>query len=159
MRRPDRGPRQAASHELLEIWGDTVNGRHLLYAVLIGGTGGLLPLLLADALLPRIEDNRSLAHAYALLVGLIACVLMGVICARLFSPQRVVVEAGAEDSDRQEVLNVLRGERLGLGTVGSLPAETVAELRELELYDLFRDGEAESAASTAPSISHEDRPR
>lgn len=148
MTHPDRGAGQPPESQLLDVWGDTVDRGHLLKAVIIGGAGGLIPMLIADELFPRVEDNASLAHAYALLVGLVASVLMGVICAKLFPPKRVIVESGADDADRQEVLAVLRSERHGIGSVANLPEETKAEMRELELYDLFRDAESEDATSS-----------
>jgi hypothetical protein len=144
----DRSPREhSPGEELLDVWGDTVDRRHLRLAVLIGGAGGLVPLLIADELIPHIEENAALAHAYALLVGLVACVLVGGLCAKLFAPKRIVVEAGTDDEARAEVLDALRGERHGLGSIDDLPAATVAELRELELLDLFTQPPAGTTAA------------
>ena len=59
----------------LEVWGDTVNGRHLAISVAVGSVVGASALLAAQALFERVVSEPSLAQAYSLLVGIAACLL------------------------------------------------------------------------------------
>ncbi|HEY5854161.1 MAG TPA: hypothetical protein VIW24_08955 [Aldersonia sp.] len=132
---------QPAKPRYLEVWGDTVVGRDLALAVLIGTGFSALALFGAKTLFGRIVANPSLADAYALLVGIAACIVAGVISGKLFAPKRKVVVAASDAHQVDEVLAVLADERQGLGHVADLPAQTADELRDLGLYDRFRAAE------------------
>lgn len=49
----------------LEVWGDTVNGRHLAISVAVGSVVGASALLAAQALFERVVSEPSLAQAYS----------------------------------------------------------------------------------------------
>ena len=72
-----------------------------------------------------------------MLAGLAGCLVGGAICARLFAPKREVVEHATDSFWQEEVLNQLVADNGTLGSVSDLPAATVREMKELELYDLF----------------------
>ncbi|ESH86936.1 MULTISPECIES: hypothetical protein [unclassified Cupriavidus] len=146
-----------AGSPLVEVWGDTANPRHLACAIVIGGALSLAAFAIASRILTELVRTPELARAYAMLAGLAGCVLAGFICACLFKPKRVVTEdisatgsvtAGAA---REQALDRLAEESGGLGTMADLPAATVQELRELQLYELFaaRERGATAAASQA----------
>ncbi|QRK12388.1 hypothetical protein JQX13_21600 [Archangium violaceum] len=123
---------------LAEVWGDTVDLRHLAWSIAIGLVVSLACFLLASHLLADRVGSAALARAYAMLAGLAGCVLSGVICGALFPPKREVVEDGAADpSWRQEVLNELAAQSGGLGAVAELPPSVVSEMKALHLYELF----------------------
>jgi len=132
-----------AKPRYLEVWGDTVVGRDLAFAVLIGTGFSALALFGAQALFARIVANPSPADAYALLVGIAACVIAGVICGKLFAPKRKVVVAASDAHQVDEVLAALADERQGLGHVADLPKQTADELRELGLYERFEAAEGD----------------
>lgn len=135
--------------ELYEVWGDTVDSTHLIISIFIGACVSLGTFYLAQHLLLGIVESAQMARAYAMLTGILGCLAGGVISAMLFKPKREVVEDMADATFREAVLAELTAEHGTLGKLDELPAEVVAELRELALYDLFRDAEiAETRRAT-----------
>ncbi|AEF87334.1 hypothetical protein DelCs14_0292 [Delftia sp. Cs1-4] len=130
-----------ADWRLAEVWGDTVDLRHLAWAIAIGTGISVLGFYLASRWLATVVESRQLAHAYAMLAGLAGCVIAGVICARAFPPKREVTELDTSNDPewRREVLEELARQPGGLGTVQDLPPAVVQELKELRLYELFAD--------------------
>ena len=130
-----------ADWRLAEVWGDTVDLRHLAWAIAIGIGISVLGFYLASRWLATVVESRQLAHAYAMLAGLAGCVIAGVICARAFPPKREVTELDTSNDPewRREVLEELARQPGGLGTVQDLPPAVVQELKELKLYELFAD--------------------
>ncbi|PIF35160.1 hypothetical protein CLV01_0366 [Delftia sp. 60] len=130
-----------ADWRLAEVWGDTVDLRHLAWAIAIGTGISVLGFYLASRWLATVVESRQLAHAYAMLAGLAGCVIAGVICARAFPPKREVTEQDTSNDPewRREVLEELARQPGGLGTVQDLPPAVVQELKELKLYELFAD--------------------
>lgn len=136
------------SWRLVEVWGDTVDTRHLAWSIAIGLGVSLAGFLIARRLLVSAVATPELARAYAMLAGLAGCVLSGVICARIFPPKREVVEGDAvvDPTWRMEVLARLAEEHGGLGKLADLPPVVVAEMKELGLYDLFAAHEKNAPA-------------
>lgn len=130
-----------ADWRLAEVWGNTVDLRHLAWAIAIGTGISVLGFYLASRWLATVVESRQLAHAYAMLAGLAGCVIAGVICARAFPPKREVTELDTSNDPewRREVLEELARQPGGLGTVQDLPPAVVQELKELKLYELFAD--------------------
>jgi multidrug transporter EmrE-like cation transporter len=127
--------------ELFEVWGDTVDGRHLIYSIGIGAIVSLGAFFLAQYLLVGWVDSLQMARAYAMLVGIVGCLAGGAISASLFKPKRNVVEHLADPAWRSNILIELQNEYGPLGSLSDLPPATIAELREMDLYDLFADYE------------------
>jgi hypothetical protein len=139
---------------LVEIWGDTADTGHLAWSIVIGAVVSLAGFLLASRLLVGIAGSPDLARAYAMLAGLGGCLVAGAICARLFPPKREVVEGrsgqpgNADDiAWREQALDKLAEEAGGLGKLADLPPAVVAELKELQLYELFAARERGGMAS------------
>ncbi|RXN93534.1 hypothetical protein C7R54_06310 [Achromobacter aloeverae] len=132
---PDREP----ARRLAEVWSDTVDLRHLAWAIAIGIIVSVAAFFAAGRWLRDVASSAELAHAYAMLAGLAGSVIAGVICARMFPPKREVVEdtSLADPVWREEVLAELANEAGGLGTLADLPPAARQELRELGLYELF----------------------
>jgi multidrug transporter EmrE-like cation transporter len=145
--------------ELFEVWGDTVDGRHLVYAIGIGALVSLGAFFLAQYVLVGWVESLQMARAYAMLVGIVGCLAGGAISAVLFKPKRHVVELLADPAWRARILIELQNEYGPLGSLADLPPATIAELRELDLYDLFADYEkglpacAESANAPAAAAA------
>ena len=123
-----------------DIWGDTVNLKHLAGGLGIGVVLGLGFYIVGVNVLqtynPKLPVN--LMKAYALLIGIVGCLLAAVISAKLYSPKRILKQGEFSDEDRIAVLNELQvdreKEKEELKQVGP---ECVAEMKELQLYDLF----------------------
>lgn len=137
--------------ELYEVWGDTVDGRHLICSIAIGATVSLSAFFAAQELLSHWVASPQMARAYAMLVGIVGCLAGGAISAALFKPKRHVVEQQADSAWRSEVLKELQSEFGDLGRLSDLPPETLAELREMDLYDLFAEHEKTLAAPARAS--------
>jgi len=127
--------------ELFEVWGDTVDGRHLIYSIGIGAIVSLGAFFSARYLLVGWVDSMQMARAYAMLVGIVGCLAGGAISATLFKPKRNVIEHLADPAWRSKILIELQNEFGPLGSLSDLPSATIAELREMDLYDLFADYE------------------
>lgn len=124
--------------QLVEVWGDTADTRHLAWAIVIGIGISLTGFLIASRILVAHVSSPELARAYAMLAGLAGCVLSGVICAFIFQPKREVVEGAASDPAwREQVVAELAEEHGGLGNIADLPPVVVQEMKELEIYELF----------------------
>jgi multidrug transporter EmrE-like cation transporter len=123
-----------------DVWGDTVDLKHLAMGMLIGIVVGLSFYLAGVTYLktnyPKLPLN--LTTAYALLVGIAGCLLAAIISAKLFPPKRVLNQGKFSDEDRMAVLNELQidiakeAEEIKL-----IDADVAAEMKELQLYDLF----------------------
>ncbi len=127
------GGRQA----LAEVWGDTVDLRHLAGALLIGVGASLGAYAGALHALGGSGDGDQVAGTWAMLAGLVGCVLAGVVCARLFPPKRIVSATGVDSEARAEAIAELCAEPRGLGTLDQLPAVVVQELEQLGLREAF----------------------
>jgi len=135
---------------LVEVWGDTADEAHLAWSIGIGIVLSLAAYLVANRLFRASVASPDLARAYAMLAGLAGCVASGVLCAALFPPKRDVVEgAHADPAWRQEVLARLAEQVGDLGAVSDLPPAVIAEMRELEIYELF--ARWRPAADAAPA--------
>lgn len=144
--------------QLVEIWGDTVDVQHLAWAIVLGIGISLPAFLLATRVLASVVSSPELARAYAMLAGLVGCVLAGVLCAVLFKPKRVVVEGKAADPFwRLEVLTKLAEQTGDLGRMADLPPAVVQEMKDLEIYDLFLDFEKSGQATKLPGNEPQNR--
>lgn len=138
--------------QLMEIWGDTVDRRHLAYAILIGAVISLAGFMAARALLRQVVTDQAMAGSYAMLVGLAGCLIAGVICAKLFAPKRVIIEEGEDPSWREAAMDELATEAGGLGLLADLPPAVIAEMKDVGLYEVFAEREKRAAsADTTPS--------
>lgn len=135
--------------DYLEVWGDTVDGRHLLLSILVC-VGIATPLyLLAAWLFGQTSIEPGLANSYSLLVGLAACLLGAVICARTFPPKRVLVEQTDEAGSREVAMDAIEEENGPLGDPDELPASVLREVKELGLYEDLRAQHAKNVAKEA----------
>ncbi len=139
----------ASVARLADVWNDTVDTRHLGLALLISVPVSAGCFLLANMLFQQWVATPQIARAYAMLCGLLGCILGGAICAAIFKPKRIIVEEATDASALQDVINELRSDVGGLGKLADIPASTLVELKSLGLHDLFRDAEAEDERRAA----------
>lgn len=155
-RAPQAGRATPPPSPLVEVWGDTVDIRHLGWSVVLGIAISLGAFALANHVLTAYVQDAAMSRAYAMLVGLAGCLVAGAVCAKLFKPKREVVEESSDLASRAAVLDQLAAEAGGLGSVEDLPEEVAAEMKELGLYDVFaaherRVSRAQDAAPVADS--------
>ncbi|MFC7431495.1 MULTISPECIES: hypothetical protein [unclassified Agrococcus] len=120
---------------LLEVWGDTVDSRHLVWSILLGVGLGAPAYLLAEWGFAQSDVAPGLQRSYALLAGIAACIVAAVVAARLFAPKRTVVVGSATVGSRDEAMDAIEAEIGPLGDPDELPARLLAEVRALGLYD------------------------
>lgn len=137
--------------QLMEIWGDTVDRRHLAMAIVIGGVIAMGAFVASRAWLRTIVADQAMAASYAMLIGLGGCVIAGVICAKLFAPKRQIVEEGEDPSWRESAMDELATDTGGLGRLADLPPSVIAELKDVGLYETFARREREAAATDTSS--------
>ena len=131
-----------------DVWGDTVDLRHLSMAIVIGIavslTFYLVGLKLVMGFFPQAPKNLS--QAYALLIGIVGCLLSAVVSTKLFPPKRKLQESELNAADREAVLNELQidwekeHQELKL-----LSPQVVEEMKELQIYEIFADPKAKTS--------------
>lgn len=136
---------------LYEVWGDTVDARHLVLAILVSSVVSLGTYALALWILAGILDSTQMAKAYAMLFGILGCLGGGTISAILFKPKRDVIEHVADPAFREQVVNDLLKEYGSLGRLEETSPEVLAELHDLGLYELFRDAQLREEATREPA--------
>ena len=145
-RAPPAGQAKAPRTEnLYEVWGDTIESRDLLLAIVIGGAVSLGTFGIAHFTLHNLVESAQMAKAYSMLVGILGCLAGGVLSARLFKPKRDVIEQAADPAFREQVVAELLKEYGTLGRLEDLAPEITAELHELGLYELFQDAQKREA--------------
>jgi len=125
-----------------DVWGDTVDLRHLSIAIVIGIAVSLTFYLVGLKLIvrsfPKIPQN--LTQAYALLIGILGCLVSAVVSTKLFPPKRTLRESQFNAQEREAALSELQidweREREELKT---LSPQIVAEMKELQIYEIFAE--------------------
>lgn len=123
-----------------DVWGDTVDLKHLAIAM---GIGIFISLSFYILGLNYLQANFSklaanLMTAYALLIGIAGCLLSAIISAKLFKPKRKLNEAEFSEADRLAVLEELKididkeAEELQF-----VAPKVIQEMKDLQIYDLF----------------------
>ncbi len=134
--------------ELADIWGDTVNLKHLGGAMIIGVVLGFsfywAGLQVVKAQYPTIQG--SLQQAIALLVGIVGCLLAAVVSAKLFPPKRTLSEQEFSASDRERVLHDLQIDMAQEAEdMKTMPPEILHEMKELQLDAIFLEKSTKKA--------------
>ncbi|GAV35589.1 hypothetical protein ROTAS13_03266 [Roseomonas sp. TAS13] len=134
---PSGAKPDGAAWPYAEVWGDTVVLKDLGKSVVIGAVIALACYFAARWILSGFVATPQVAKTYAMLFGLIGCIIAGAVCARLFAPKRDLSEQAHDDAWREATLEKLAMEAGGLGRIADLPASVQTEMRELDLYDSF----------------------
>jgi cytochrome c biogenesis protein CcdA len=125
-----------------EVWGDTVDLRHLSIAIVIGIAVSLTFYLVGLKFILRSlpKTPQSLTQAYALLIGILGCLVSAVVSTKLFPPKRTLRENQFNAQEREAALSELQidweKEREELKT---LSPQIVAEMKELQIYEIFAE--------------------
>ncbi|MCF2572370.1 hypothetical protein [Brevibacterium sp. UCMA 11754] len=120
--------------QLLEVWNDTVDSKHLIGSIAIGIGVAVPAFLISDHFFTTTGDPE-LGHSYALLIGIVGCIIGAVISGILFKPKRVITESEADTRNRQEVIDEVVEEYGDLGDPRDLKPAVQEEIRALGLFD------------------------
>jgi len=128
-----------------DIWGDTVDLKHLFMAMVIGITISmacyLAGLKFLQASYPKLAAN--LAAGYALLGGIGGSLIAAILSAKLFKPKRTLNQAEFTAEDRDAVLEELQVDRAREAEeLKTISPEIATEMKELKLYDIFAGSNA-----------------
>ena len=123
---------------LTEVWGDTVNLRELLFAVLLGVVFTLGFYLVARHYFLQMETlSDSLAKGYSLFVGIAGCLISSVISAKLFKPKRTISEM-QQNHDIEDVLaHAGMSVEDEIDALIKLDPEIIKEMENFSLYPLL----------------------
>lgn len=127
------------STEYMEVWGDTVRGKHLAIGVCVGIVFALIGLLGGRFVLDSMGVSPVMAKTWSLVTGLVGCILCGVVVAILFKPARTVT---ADSSDAQRIKDTvaeLAANPQGLGTLDQVTQKSREELAQSGLDVWFTD--------------------
>ena len=123
---------------LIEVWNDTVDSRHLTGGIALSVGIAVSAYFIADHLFTE-AGNTELGHSYALLIGILGCILGAVITGILFTPKRVITTSTADTRDRQEIIDEIVEEYGDLGDPRELPEAVQDEVRALGLFEVLID--------------------
>lgn len=123
-----------------DVWGDTVNLKHLVFGMIIGIVISLAfyigALKLIQANFPKLPAN--LMTAYSLLMGIVGCIISAVVSAKLFKPKRTLNEEEFSEADRNIILDELKVDRAKEAEeLKTVESAVVEEMKSLQLYELF----------------------
>lgn len=130
---------------LIEVWNDTVDSRHLTGGIAISVGIAVTAYLVADHLFAS-AGQTDLGHSYALLIGILGCILGAVITGLLFKPKRVITSPTTDTRSRQEIIDEIVEEYGDLGDPRELPEAVQAEVRALGLFDALLENHRSHAA-------------
>ena len=139
---------------LADIWGDTVNLRHLGGAMIVGIILGTLFYIAGFECIRRIRPDMvlSLQKAMGLVIGIVGCLLAAVVSPRLFPPKRTLTEESFSPENRLQVLAELGVDMAAESEdMKSMPDEIIQEMKDLQLYDVFTHPGASGAEGNEPA--------
>lgn len=132
----------SSNNNLVEVWGDTVNFKSMLFAIVIGSVVSTGTFLLAKFFLSSSSGDTTLLNGYAMLIGLGGCLLSGFICSIMFKPARTVISSQEDNSDNVKAFIVdLIKDDPNYTNVNDLPSEVKEELNLLQLMTVFQEAE------------------
>ncbi len=133
---------EISKNNLVEVWGDTVNFRSMLFAIVIGSVVSTGTFLLAKLYMSSLSGDATLLNGYAMLIGLGGCLLSGFICSILFKPARTVIASSEDNSENvKEFIVELIKDDPNYISVNDLPSEVKEELELLQLMSVFQEAE------------------
>ncbi len=134
---------ESSESNLVEVWGDTVNFRSMLFAIVIGSVVSTGTFLLAKFYMSSLSGDPTLLNGYAMLIGLGGCLLSGFICSVMFKPARTVIASSEDNSEniKEFIVDLIRDDP-NYTSVNDLPSQVKEELDLLKLMSVFQEAEA-----------------
>ena len=131
-----------SNSNLVEVWGDTVDFRSMLFSIVIGSVVSTGTFLLAKFFMSSVSGDATLLKGYAMLIGLGGCLLSGFICSVIFKPARTVISNQEDNSENVKAFIVeLIKDDSNYTSVNELPSEVKKELELLQLMSVFQEAE------------------
>lgn len=132
----------SSNNDLVEVWGDTVNFKSMLFAIVIGSVVSTGTFLLAKFFLSSSSGDTTLLNGYAMLIGLGGCLLSGFICSIMFKPARTVISSQEDNSENVKafIIDLIKDDP-NYTSVDDLPSEVKEELNLLQLMTVFQEAE------------------
>ncbi|MFP7223936.1 hypothetical protein [Priestia filamentosa] len=127
---------KAETKQYIEILGDTVVPKNLLYSVLISICFSLGGYFLGQVIFPLFAGERMVS-SYSLLLGIAGCLMGLVINSRLFKPTRILNEAEATQEDIHEIFKDLQLNPEEEYEMIKKDPVTKKEMEELGIIDKF----------------------
>ena len=123
---------------LTEVWGDTVNLKELLFAILLGVVFTMGFYLVARHFFLQIDTlEASLARGYALFVGIGGCLISTMISAKLFEPKRVISEMNQQHDIAEVLAYAGMNVEDEIDALTKLDPEIIKEMETFSLYSLL----------------------
>ena len=133
---------EISKNNLVEVWGDTVDFKSMLFAIVIGSVVSTGTFLLAKLYMSSLSGDATLLNGYAMLIGLGGCLLSGFICSIMFKPARTVIASSEDNSENvKEFIVELIKDDPNYTSVNDLPSEVKEELELLQLMSVFQEAE------------------
>ncbi|WP_325950286.1 hypothetical protein [Pseudomonas putida] len=129
---------------LHEFWGDTLDLKHLMTALLISIAVSLAAYFSAVYGLGAFVESPHMIKAYAMLVGIVGCIVGGTICAILIPPKRITETSISNDEELLKVVEDLRLEYASSFSADHIDDFTAEEMKRLGLYHIFALSEKSS---------------
>jgi hypothetical protein len=108
--------------------------------MIIGAVLSVAIYYVALATIASMAETPAVGKALAMLAGIFGSVVSGAVCSRMFAPKRVVVEQTQTGTEWQaDILEQLEQEGGPIGRVEDLSPVVIQEMREVGLYDLFKN--------------------
>ena len=132
----------SSNNDLVEVWGDTVNFKSMIFAIVIGSVVSTGTFLLAKFFLSSSSGDTTLLNGYAMLIGLGGCLLSGFICSIMFKPARTVISSQEDNSENVKafIIDLIKDDP-NYTSVDDLPSEVKEELNLLQLMTVFQEAE------------------
>lgn len=127
-----------SSKKFAEVWGDTLVLKELFFSALLGISLTMAGYLAGVRYFAGIKGlSKALITGYALMTGILGCVVAGIIASKLYKPKRTVEDMIVQE-DIAAVLKAgdmtLEEETIAMETVDK---QVIDEMKELNLQVLL----------------------
>ena len=123
---------------LTDVWGDTVNLKELLFAVLLGIVFTMGFYLVGRHFFLQIDTlEPSLAKGYALFVGIAGCLISSVISAKMFKPKRVITEMQQNHDIEEIIAHAGMTMEDEIEALTKLHPDIIKQMEDFSLYSLL----------------------
>ncbi|GFN35077.1 hypothetical protein [Tepidimicrobium xylanilyticum] len=122
----------------IEVWGDTVDLKELVYASIIGIVLTMGMFLIGRKIFLNMNNiNLDLVNGYSLLFGVLGCILSGIISARLFKPKRIIEVRHSKENTEEVISAAGMTVEEEIEALSNIDSQIIKELEGLKLYGLL----------------------
>lgn len=122
----------------IEVWGETVDLKELVYASIIGIVLTMGMFLIGRKIFLNMNNiNLGLVNGYSLLFGVLGCILSGIISARLFKPKRIIEVRHSKENTEEVISAAGMTVEEEIEALSNIDSQIIKELEELKLYGLL----------------------